>query len=97
MSNKDREYLAICKQDCFHCPFADCVVQAPTPRDRIEINLRNWSGNETIDRHRAQSRAYYARNKERVKEYQRMYKARKKEGLSNAQQCNSYGTAHSQP
>ena len=86
----------VCDQNCFECPYPDCIVDGLLPSDME----RNDQLDETAYRNRRQAyysthkeqvaataRVYYQSNSERIKEHCRAYRDANAAQLSETQAC----------
>ena len=72
---------AVCNEDCFHCPYPDCVRDDLTADTYAELALlENIINPPTLKQRKvaAYNRAYYEANKEKWREYRRRSRAKKK-------------------
>ena len=73
---------SICNEDCFHCPYPDCVRDDLTADTYAELALleKTIINPPTAKQRKrsAQQRAYREANKEKQREYNRRYRAKKK-------------------
>ena len=59
--------LETCNEDCFHCPYPDCM--------RLSSTLSSLDYPDPADdKRKEKQRAYYQRNKERILAYQHEYR-----------------------
>ena len=69
---------SICNEDCFHCPYPDCIRDDLTAAtyaelatiDKTIINPPTWKQRKVA----AQQRAWYEANREKVAAQQRAYR-----------------------
>lgn len=77
---------SICNEDCFHCPYPDCVRDDLTADTYAELALleKTIINPPTAKQRKlaAQQRAYYEANKEKVAARQRAYREANKEKVS---------------
>ena len=73
---------AVCTEDCFHCPYPDCVRDDLTAATYAELAAidKTIINPPTLKQRKAaaQKRAYYEANKEKWIEYNRRSRAKKK-------------------
>lgn len=69
---------AVCNEDCFHCPYPDCIRDDLTAATYAELATidRTIINPPTLKQRKvaAQQRAYYEANKEKVAAQQRAYR-----------------------
>ena len=67
--------VTVCNQDCFHCPYPDCILEKVPEKDaEAESTLIDRVAPDAKDRaKRERYRAYYARNSERCIKYAKAY------------------------
>ena len=87
---------SICNEDCFHCPYPDCIRDDLTAAtyaelatiDKTIINPPTWKQRKVA----AQQRAWYEANREKVAAQQRAYREANREKV--AAQQRAYREAH---
>ena len=79
---------AICNEDCFHCPYHDCVRDDLTAATYAELaTLEKTIINPPTLKQRklaAQQRAWYEANRDKWREYNRRSRAKKKAPVAAA-------------
>ena len=66
-SRKNMKQLKTCNEDCFHCPYPDCMRLSST---LSSLDYPDPAG----DKRKAKQREYYAKNRERILAYQHEYR-----------------------
>lgn len=73
---------AVCTEDCFHCPYPDCVRDDLTAATYAELALleKTIINPPTLKQRKlaAKQRAYYEANRDKWREYNRRSRAKKK-------------------
>lgn len=78
---KQLKQLKTCSEDCFHCPYPDCM--------RLSSTLSSIDYSDPADdKRKAKRRAYYQRNKERILAYQREYRLKNLEHIRAQDRAN---------
>lgn len=63
--------------DCFTCPFGDCILDE---LEAAQADAKDGIGRKHISPKRKKNQEYYSKNRERLLEYQREYRERRREG-----------------
>lgn len=79
----NRKTVPICNEDCFHCPYDDCIrddLTAKTYRDLSTIDKEIVNPKTLKQQHiAAKNREYYETNREAYNAYHRAYYKKRKE------------------
>lgn len=63
--------------DCFSCPYADCILDE---LEAAQADAKDGIGCKHISPKRKKNQEYYAKNRERLLEYQREYREKRRAG-----------------
>lgn len=85
---RQREILEACKEDCFHCPFPDCILNTITPKGSEDAKRRNDLLFPKTERH-ARRREYYRKDKARYHDYYMAHKNKKAANESTSPESGS--------